>query len=130
MKNTAAGPRKFWRSFVYAAQGIRQAFRSELNMKVHAGAAVLVLLCAGLLHLPPSSWLKLLLAITLVLSAELMNTAIEAVVDLVSPDYHPLAKIAKDTAAGAVLLTAVFAVITGIFVFYGPVMDWIAAVMR
>lgn len=130
MKNTAAGPRKFWRSFVYAAQGIRQAFRSELNMKVHTGAAVLVLLCAGLLRLPPSSWLKLLLAITLVLSAELMNTAVEAVVDLVSPDYHPLAKIAKDTAAGAVLLTAVFAVITGIFVFYGPVMDWIAAVMR
>jgi len=98
-------------------------------MKVHSALAVVVLVAAALFRLPPLSWILLLLAITLVLSAELLNTAIEAAVDLISPNIHPLAKTAKDTAAGAVLLTAVFAVITGIYVFYGPVMDWITGLM-
>ncbi|KGE18159.1 diacylglycerol kinase family protein [Paenibacillus wynnii] len=129
VKNTAVGHKKFWHSFRFAAQGIASAFRSELNMKVHSGLAVVVLVAAALFRLPPLSWMLLLLAITLVLSAELLNTAIEAAVDLISPDVHPLAKNAKDTAAGAVLLTAVFAVITGIYVFYHPVMDWITGLM-
>ncbi|MDQ0192630.1 diacylglycerol kinase family protein [Paenibacillus wynnii] len=129
VKNTAVGHKKFWHSFRFAAQGIASAFRSELNMKVHSGLAVVVLVAAALFRLPPISWMLLLLAITLVLSAELLNTAIEAAVDLISSDIHPLAKTAKDTAAGAVLLTAVFAVITGIYVFYHPVMDWITGLM-
>ncbi|MFD1772912.1 diacylglycerol kinase [Paenibacillus rhizophilus] len=128
-KNTAAGPKRFWKSFWYAAQGIRQAFRTEQNMRVHSGFAVLVLLLAALFRVPPGDWMLLLLAITLVLAAELLNTAIESVVDLVSPEIHPLAKAAKDTAAGAVFLTAAFAVIAGIYVFYHPVIDWIAALM-
>lgn len=89
-------------------------------MKVHSGLAVIVLAAAAVFRLPLSSWMLLLLAITLVLTAELLNTAIEATIDLVSPEIHPLAKKAKDTAAGAVLLTAVFAVITGIYVFIIP----------
>lgn len=117
VKNTAVGHKKFWHSFRFAAQGIAGAFKSELNMKVHSGLAVLVLAAAAVFRLPAASWMLLLLAITLVLTAELLNTAIEATVDLVSPEIHPLAKTAKDTAAGAVLLTAVFAVITGIYVF-------------
>jgi len=129
VKNTAVGPKKFWHSFRFAAQGIASAFKSELNMKVHSGLAVVVLLAAVFFRLPPSSWMLLLLAVTLVLTTELLNTAIELTVDLISPDIHPLAKKAKDTAAGAVLLTAVFAVITGIYVFYGPVIDWITGLM-
>ncbi len=125
VKNTAVGHKKFWHSFRFAAQGIVSAFKSELNMKVHSMLAVVVLAAAAFFRLPPLSWMLLLLAITLVLSTELLNTAIEATIDLVSPDIHPLAKTAKDTAAGAVLLTAVFAVIVGIYVFYHPVMDWI-----
>lgn len=128
-KNTAVGHKKFWHSFRYAAQGIASAFKSELNMKVHSGFAVLVLAAAAVFGLPPASWMLLVLAITLVLTTELLNTAIEATIDLVSPEIHPLAKKAKDTAAGAVLLTAVFAVITGIYVFYHPVMDWITGLM-
>lgn len=125
-KNTAAGPKRFWKSFGYAAQGILLAFRNELNMRVHCGVAVFVVLLAAWFRVSAADWLILLLAITLVLGAELINTAIESVVDLVSPDIHPLAKAAKDTAAGAVLLAAVFAVISGVYVFYHPVMDWIA----
>lgn len=89
-------------------------------MKVHSGLAVIVVIAAAVFRLPLSSWMLLLLAITLVLTAELLNTAIEATIDLVSPEVHPLAKKAKDTAAGAVLLTAVFAVIAGIYVFIIP----------
>lgn len=128
-KKTAAGHKKFWHSFRFAAHGIASAFKSELNMRIHSGLAVIVLAAAVIFRLPPSSWMLLLLAITLVLSTELLNTAIEATVDLVSPEIHPLAKTAKDTAAGAVLLAAAFAVIVGIYVFYHPVMDWITGVM-
>lgn len=128
-KNTAAGHKKFWHSFRYAMQGIVAAFKSELNMKVHCGLTLIVLAAAAVFRLPASKWMLLLLAITLVLGTELLNTAIEATIDLVSPELHPLAKKAKDTAAGAVLLTAVFAVIVGIYAFYGPVMDWIQGLM-
>ncbi|GGF78253.1 diacylglycerol kinase [Paenibacillus albidus] len=129
VKNTAAGHKKFWHSFRFAAHGIAAAFKSELNMKVHTAFALVVLLAAAFFRLPVASWMILAVAITLVLTAELLNTAIEATIDLVSPELHPLAKKAKDTAAGAVLLTAVFAVIAGVYVFYHPVMDWIAGFM-
>ncbi|MBT2288114.1 diacylglycerol kinase family protein [Paenibacillus albidus] len=129
VKNTAAGHKKFWHSFRFAAHGIAAAFKSELNMKVHTIFALVVLLAAAFFRLPVASWMILAVAITLVLTAELLNTAIEATIDLVSPELHPLAKKAKDTAAGAVLLTAVFAVIAGVYVFYHPVMDWIAGFM-
>ncbi|MRN55716.1 diacylglycerol kinase family protein [Paenibacillus monticola] len=129
VKNTAVGHKKFWHSFRFAAHGIAAAFKSELNMKVHSFLAVVVLIAAAVFRLPAASWMLLLLAITLVLTAELLNTAIEATIDLVSPAIHPLAKKAKDTAAGAVLLSAVFALITGLYVFYGPVIDWITGLM-
>ncbi|MBE9912808.1 diacylglycerol kinase family protein [Paenibacillus donghaensis] len=110
-------------SFGYALQGIKYALRTQRNMKIHAAAAVVVVAAALWLHLSWLRWIVLLLAITLVMALELLNTALEAVVDLASPELHPLAKAAKDTAAGAVLLAAVFAVLAGIIVFYRPVMD-------
>lgn len=129
VKNTAVGHKKFWHSFRFAAHGIVSAFKSELNMKVHSCFAVIVLVAAAVLRVTITSWMLLLCAIVLVLTAELLNTAIEATVDLVSPELHPLAKKAKDTAAGAVLLTAVFAVFVGIYVFYHPLMDWVRGFM-
>ncbi|KAA9007758.1 diacylglycerol kinase family protein [Paenibacillus spiritus] len=121
--------KRFLHSFRYAAQGIVQAYRSEQNMRVHSVVAVVVLAAAAFFRVPGRDVMLLLLAVTLVLSAELLNTAIEAAVDLASPEIHPLAKAAKDTAAGAVLLTALFAVAAGIYVFYRPVIDWIAGIV-
>lgn len=72
-----------------------------------------------------TDWMFVLTAVFLVLVTELMNTAVEAAVDLAHPRIHPLAKAAKDTAAGAVLLAAVFAVIIGCIVFIKPVMSWL-----
>lgn len=117
-------PKKsFLSSFGFAAEGIRYAMTTQRNMKVHGAVAVLVIVAATVLQISTMRWLFLLLAITLVLTAEMFNTALEAVVDLVSLDIHPLAKAAKDTAAGAVLLTAAFAVVVGIVVFYRPLVE-------
>ncbi|WP_054956658.1 diacylglycerol kinase family protein [Paenibacillus dakarensis] len=117
----------FRSAFTFAVQGIIHAFKAERNMKIHTAAAIMVIIAGMLFGLTPMRWMFLALAITLVISAELLNTAVEAVVDLVSPDEHPLARIAKDTAAGAVLITALFAVIVGVVVFYDPVLSWISS---
>jgi diacylglycerol kinase len=109
----------FLRSFVYAWQGLIYAVRTQRNARVHAvlGAGAIVL---GLvLRISPVEFAMVFVAITLVFIAEMFNTVAEACVDLVTTEYHPLAKIAKDVAAGAVLLNAILSVIIGILVF-GP----------
>lgn len=112
-----------WRlTFRHAWEGIVYASRTQINMRVHVAAALLVGLMGYILHISAIDWLFVITAMALVLVAEMINTAIETTVDLISPEFHPLAKIAKDTAAGAVLMAAVFAVIVGCIVFYEPVM--------
>ena len=96
-----------------AIDGILWTVRTQRHMRWHFVAAALVLLAALLLHVPALEFMLLAFAVTLVLFAELLNTAIEVVVDLVSPDYHPLAKQAKDIAAGAVLVASVGAAVMG-----------------
>jgi diacylglycerol kinase len=88
-------------------------------MRFHLAAALVVIVLAIRLQVAPQEWLWLLAAITGVLVTELMNTAIERTVDLATPDVHPLAKAAKDTAAGAVLVAALFAAAIG-FIILGP----------
>ncbi|MBY7739580.1 diacylglycerol kinase family protein [Paenibacillus polymyxa] len=115
--------RQPWRmAFRYAAEGVVYALRTQVNMRIHAVVALLVIVVGLTLRISRLDWLFVCMAIAIVMVAELINTAVEAAVDLISPDIHPLAKAAKDTAAGAVLLAAVFAVIIGIFVFYRPLL--------
>ncbi|AKA44285.1 diacylglycerol kinase [Paenibacillus jamilae] len=115
--------RQPWRmTFRYAAEGVIYALRTQVNMRIHVVVALLVIVAGLTLRISRLDWLFVCLAIAIVIVAELINTAVEAAVDLISPDIHPLAKAAKDTAAGAVLLAAVFAVIIGIFVFYRPLL--------
>jgi undecaprenol kinase/diacylglycerol kinase (ATP) len=90
-------------------------------MKFHFMAAFVVLLAALIARLSRTDILFLLLAVTLMIVTELINTAVEKAVDLAMPDRHPLAKIAKDVAAASVLVSAVFAVIVGMIVFYEPI---------
>ncbi|MDD2581744.1 MAG: diacylglycerol kinase [Desulfuromonadaceae bacterium] len=97
----------------YAVEGILHAARAEKHMRIHFIAAIVVLLAVLFLKVSPVEFALLALSILSVLCAEMFNTAVEAVVDLASPDYHPLAKIAKDTAAGGVLITACGAAIMG-----------------
>jgi diacylglycerol kinase len=86
-------------------------------MKVHVTAAVLTVIAGALLHLEPLEWAIISILIGMVFAAELLNTAIEAIVDLVSPDFDPLAKAAKDAAAAFVLVFAVTSVIVGLIIF-------------
>lgn len=112
---------KWRRSFRYAYEGVKYALSTQRNMKFHFFAAFIVLLLALYLRLPKLEILFILMAVTLMIVTELINTAIEKAVDLAMPDRHPLAKIAKDVAAASVLVSAVFAAIVGMVVFYEPI---------
>jgi diacylglycerol kinase len=111
-----------WQAFRYAFRGVWHCICGERNMKVHLAAMVVALSLAWWLELSRDEWMLLILTIALVLIAEMFNTALEAVVDLVSPEYDPLAKIAKDVAAGAVLLAALAAVAIGYLLFFSRFM--------
>jgi diacylglycerol kinase len=102
-------------AFGYAFEGLAQAWRAQPSVRIHAAAAVLVVVAGAVLRFSAVAWAVVALAIALVVTAELVNTALEAVVDLVSPDDHPLAKHAKDVAAAAVLVASLGAAATGIF---------------
>lgn len=106
-------PRNWYQSVNCAIEGIIWAARTQRHMRVHLLAALGVLLAAKLLRVSALEFILLTLAVILVLFAELFNTAIEVVVDLVSPGYHPLAKTIKDLAAGAVLMASIGAAILG-----------------
>jgi diacylglycerol kinase len=106
-------------SFRFAFAGIAHAFKTQRNFKVHCGVSVLVLGMGLALQIDLSEWAIIAIAAGLVFQAELVNTALEALVDKVSPERHPLAKVTKDCAAGAVLVTALAAVLVGLLVF-GP----------
>jgi undecaprenol kinase len=104
-------------SFKYAFLGIWTALRDEPNLKIHLFLAVLALLLGIVLNIKVSDWLWVFICIGLVISVELTNTAIEEVVNSFTDKSHPAAKKAKDVAAGAVLISALTALIIGLFVF-------------
>ncbi|WHY90560.1 diacylglycerol kinase family protein [Neobacillus cucumis] len=106
------------RSFAYAIEGIRTAIIAERNMRIHLLFSFLVMGGSFFFSITRIEWLFIILAISGMFALELINSAIERVVDLVTEEYHPLAKQAKDLAAGAVFIYAIFSVIIGIVVFF------------
>ena len=107
----------FIKSFGYAVRGIWYCIRHERNFRIHLGIAAYVLAFAPYFSLGRTEWALLTVLIALVLGAEAVNTAVERTVDLASLERQPRARAAKDAAAGAVLLCAAAAVITGILLF-------------
>ncbi|MHB0912025.1 MAG: diacylglycerol kinase [Armatimonadota bacterium] len=112
-------PKSAMESFKYAVDGILDVFRTQKHMRFHFITVVLVLFVALFYGLDKRDMLILLFTISMVLIAEMFNTAIEAVVDMVTQTYHPLAKFAKDAAAGAVLIATSTAVLIGFLLFIG-----------
>jgi diacylglycerol kinase len=110
---------KFFESFAHAWNGMIYAFQTQRNARVHVALALVALTLGVALRLSAMEFAVIILAIVAVIGAELINTVAEAIVDLVTDAYHPLAKIAKDVAAGAVLWSAIGAVAVGIVIF-GP----------
>jgi diacylglycerol kinase (ATP) len=110
--------RRFTDSFNYAIEGIIYAVKTQRNMKFHMIIAILVLLGSLFFDFTKIEMLILFITITLVIVLEMINTAIEATIDVLANYYHPLAKIAKNVAAGAVLISAVNAVVVGYLLFF------------
>jgi diacylglycerol kinase len=110
---------KFIAGFGYAFSGLWYALRTQRNVRVHMLIALLTIVLGIVLHISAVEFALIFVAITAVFIAEMFNTVFELCIDLASPEYHPLAKIAKDVAAGAVLLNAILSVVIGLFVF-GP----------
>ncbi|MBL0355944.1 MAG: diacylglycerol kinase family protein [Chitinophagaceae bacterium] len=104
-------------TFIHAANGIVHAFKAEMNFRIHVLATLLVTVSGVVLTISKVEWLFVIGCCMLVLSLELLNTAIENVCDIVCEEYHPIIKIIKDIAAGAVLVSAAGSVVTGIIIF-------------
>lgn len=104
-------------SFKYALSGIKAAFLEEPNLKLHFLFALLVILLSWFLQITKAEWIAITLIIGLVLTAELTNTSIEAVVDSFTDKEHPGAKLAKDISAGAVLIVSLTAAVVGLIIF-------------
>ncbi len=109
--------KKRYNSFKFAIRGMNSAFRSEPHMRLHVLSALVVVVAGFFFEVTPTEWCLLISCIGLVITAEIFNTAIEALTNLVSPDWHPLAGKTKDLAAGAVLVASVTAAIVGSIIF-------------
>ncbi len=114
---------RLWRSFNHAFAGIMYAARTQPNMRAHLLISLLVILAALLLRLERDYLVDLVIMIAVVLGLELVNTAVEAIVDLLTVTHHPLARTAKDAAAGAVLVASIAALVVGYLVFYQGIIN-------
>ncbi|RYG74727.1 diacylglycerol kinase family protein [Lentibacillus lipolyticus] len=110
-------PKKPMIGFVHAWNGLKAAARTERNFRFHLVAAVLAAAAGFVFRLDAFQWALIMLATGMVMTAELINTAIEKMLDYLKPDIHPQAKLVKDIAAGAVFISAVFAAAAGLFIF-------------
>lgn len=112
-----------WESFRYAFEGIRHVLKTQPNARMHAAFTLVVILLGLWLDLARTEWAILLVTIAVVWVAEFVNTAIEAAIDLATTELHPLARTAKDAAAGGVLMAAILAAIVGVIILGPPL--WI-----
>ncbi|HXF70171.1 MAG TPA: diacylglycerol kinase family protein [Thermoflexus sp.] len=118
--------RTLWESFGFAFAGLCYAWRTQRNLRIHVAIAATVAALAMLLRFDALRWAILILTIAMVWAAELLNTALEAIVDLASPSPHPLARIAKDVSAGMVLVCAMASILIGLALFGPPLWELVA----
>ncbi len=109
--------KKIINSFKYAFEGIKSSLRTERNMKIHFSMMILVIVAGILLDISTYEWMICIILFGMVIGGELVNTAIEEVTDLVTTEINPKAKLAKDIAAGAVLIMAITSAIIGFIIF-------------
>ncbi len=129
IKELKLDKKRLTNSFKYAFEGILQAYVGEQNLKIHTVIAVLVIIFGFILKISYTEWLVCLVLIGLVLMAEFFNTSIEYLVDLVSPEIHPLAKATKDTASAGVLMMAIISAIIGLIIFVPKLISFIGGLL-
>ena len=106
-----------WRSMGFAFEGLRYAFSNQRSLRIESIIAGIVVVIGFALDISRLEWVIVIISIFFIIGLELVNTAIEAVVDLVSPEYHPVAKVAKDVASAAVLTSGVGGLVAGLVIF-------------
>ena len=111
------GFKRFIKSFGYSLDGLKYAYKYEQSMTIHMFMVIFVIVMGFVLNIALYEWLICFILMGLVMATELINTSIEAVVDLVCPKIHPLAKIAKDTASAAVFVFSTVAAVSGLVIF-------------
>lgn len=129
IKGLKLDKKRLTNSFKYAFEGILQAYVGEQNLKIHTVIAVLVIIFGFILKISYTEWLVCLVLIGLVLMAEFFNTSIEYLVDLASPEVHPLAKATKDTASAGVLMMAIISAIIGLIIFVPKLISFIGGLL-
>ncbi len=122
-KGKKLGIQRLINSFKYSFDGLAYAYTHEQSMVIHISATIGVIFLGYYFKVSTMEWLFLFLLIGLVVGIELLNTSIEATIDLVSPSIHPLAKIAKDTASAAVFALTVVTVISGLIIFAPKIIE-------
>lgn len=125
MKNRGFTLRKRLNSFRYAFNGIRLLIQKEHNAWIHCAITICVIPAGFIFNLSTTEWISIIIIIGAVFSAEAINSAIEAISDLVSPEYNESIKQTKDLAAGAVLIMAIIAVIIGLIIFIPKIIPYI-----
>lgn len=123
MKRQSLDKKKLKHSFKYAFNGIKLCINNEQNMLIHFTVATLVIICAFIFKLSKIEWIICLLLIGIVFMMELLNTAIENVCDLVTKEENKYVKVAKDTAAGSVLVISIVSAIIGLIIFIPKLME-------
>jgi diacylglycerol kinase (ATP) len=118
------------RSFRYAFAGWWHVIRTQQNAWIHTTISFAVVAIAFLLRLSARDWAVLILAIAMVWMGEFLNTALEAVVDLASPELHPLAKVGKDVGAAAVLIAALASILIGLLILGPPLLAFIKTILH
>jgi len=117
MKNKPFSTKERLKSFRYAWNGLKILLKSEHNARIHFLAVIIVVAAGFLLGIARMEWIAIILAIGLVITAEIINSAIEYLVNFVSPDYHDLIKKVKDVSASAVLIAAIASLTVGLIIF-------------
>ena len=117
------GKEQFHKSVGHALDGIEYAINHERNIKIEIFLAIISSILGFILKISIIEWIVIILLIALIISLELINTSIERCVDLVTKDYHDLAKVSKDMAAGAVLVSSLFSIIVGLLIFLPKLID-------
>jgi undecaprenol kinase/diacylglycerol kinase (ATP) len=115
---------KFFKGFIYAYNGLKVFFAHERNGRIQLLIAIVVVLLGAVLQVSPADWIVLLFCIALVLSLEMMNSAIEKICNMVQPTFHPAVKTIKDISAGAVLWVSVISTIIGGIVLLPKIFDY------
>ncbi len=128
-KQKKRGIKRFINSFKYSFDGLKYAYKYEQSLTIHFVVAILVIIAGIVLEISLTEWLMCFFLMGIVMATELINTSIEAVIDLACPKIHPLAKVAKDTASAAVFVFSTVAFISGLIIFVPKIISMIEIMM-